>query len=73
LLTIGLNDRRVAPWMSAKFAARALARFGDHHLVLIRSDADAGHGIGSTRDQVIEERADIYAFFMNRFGIADFQ
>ena len=73
LLTIGLNDRRVAPWMSAKFAARALARFGDHHLVLIRSDADAGHGIGSTRNQVIEERADIYAFFMNRFGVADFQ
>ncbi len=72
-LTIGLNDRRVAPWMSAKFAARALARFGDHHLVLIRSDGDAGHGIGSTRDQVIEERADIYAFFLNRFGASDFQ
>ena len=73
MLTVGLNDRRVTPWMSAKFAARALARFGDHHLVLIRTDPEAGHGIGSTRDQVVEERADIYAFLLNRFGAPDFQ
>jgi prolyl oligopeptidase len=73
MLTVGLNDRRVTPWMSAKFAARALARFGNHHLVLIRTDPEAGHGIGSTRDQVVEERADIYAFFLNRFGAPDFQ
>lgn len=67
LLPIGLNDRRVEPWMSAKFAAKALARFGDEHLVLVRTDPEAGHGIGSTRDQVIGERADIYAFFLDRF------
>ncbi|MES1200676.1 MAG: prolyl oligopeptidase family serine peptidase [Pseudomonadota bacterium] len=73
LLTIGLNDHRVEPWMSGKFVARALARFGDHHLVLMRTDPEAGHGVGSTRDQLVDERADYFSFFLNRFGAADFQ
>lgn len=72
-LTIGLNDRRVDPWMSAKFAARALERFGEKRLVFVRSDADAGHGIGSTRDQTNEEWADTFAFLLNRFGDPEFQ
>ncbi|MCP3735733.1 prolyl oligopeptidase family serine peptidase [Sphingomonas sp. RP10(2022)] len=72
LFTIGLNDKRVDPWMSAKLAAMMRARWGDRHLVLIRSDGKAGHGLGSTRDQTIEERADIFAFFLNRFGAPGF-
>jgi prolyl oligopeptidase len=68
LFTIGLNDHRVDPWMSAKLVAMMRAKWGDQHLVLIRSDADVGHGIGSTRDQTLEERADIFAFLLNRFG-----
>lgn len=67
LFTIGLNDHRVDPWMSAKLVAMMRAKWGDQHLVLIRSDADVGHGIGSTRDQRLEERADIFAFLLNRF------
>ena len=73
LLTVGLNDRRVEPWMSAKFAARALSRFGERNIIAIRTDADAGHGIGSTRVQIIQEAADIYTFLLNRFGVEDFQ
>ena len=73
LLTVGLNDRRVEPWMSAKFAARALSRFGDRNIIAIRTDPDAGHGVGSTRNQRVQERADIYTFFLNRFGVEDFQ
>ena len=68
LFTIGLNDHRVDPWMSAKLVAMMRAKWGDQHLALIRSDADVGHGIGSTRDQALEERADIFAFLLNRFG-----
>ena len=68
LFTIGLNDHRVDPWMSAKLVAMMRAKWGNEHLVLIRSDGDAGHGIGSSRDQRLEERADIYAFLLNRFG-----
>ena len=72
LFTIGLNDKRVDPWMSAKLVAMMRAKWGDQHLVLIRSDGKAGHGLGSTRDQGLEERADIFAFFLNRFGAPGF-
>lgn len=72
LVTVGLNDRRVTPWFSAKFAARALDRFGQDRLVLIRTDPDAGHGIGSARDQLIEQNADVYSFVLSRAGADGF-
>jgi prolyl oligopeptidase len=65
LITIGLNDRRVSPWEGAKFAARASARFGARRQVLVRAE-DAGHGIGSSRDQQNAEWADIFAFVWDR-------
>lgn len=68
LLTIGLNDRRVAPWMSAKFAARAQALFGDNRLILIRAESEGGHGIGSARDLETNEFADTFAFLEDRLG-----
>src|SRR3546814_3367821 len=68
LLTIGLNDRRVAPWMSAKFAARAQSIFGDNRLILIRAETEGGHGIGSARDLEVQEFADIFAFLEDRLG-----
>ncbi len=64
LITIGLNDKRVAPWMSAKFAARAQSKFGTD-LVMLRADDDAGHGIGTAEDARTAENADIYAFAWN--------
>lgn len=73
LLTIGLNDNRVTPWMSAKYAARALGKFGGNRLVLIRADTEQGHGIGSNRDLVIQEYADVYSFVFNRAGVDGFK
>ncbi|HTU12199.1 MAG TPA: prolyl oligopeptidase family serine peptidase [Allosphingosinicella sp.] len=64
LLLVGLNDRRVAPWMSAKYAARALDRFGSRRLVLIRTDPEAGHGIGSANEQLIETWTDAFTFVL---------
>ena len=32
--------------------------------VLLRVDFDAGHGIGSTREQLLSQYADIYAFLL---------
>ena len=66
LLTIGLNDKRVAPWMSAKFAARAQARFGDRRTVWLRAETDGGHGIGTAEDARAAEYADIFAFAWDR-------
>lgn len=68
LITVGLNDKRVAPWFAAKFAARASQRFGTRRLVLVRADAEAGHGVGSARDLQIAEFADTLAFLRNRAG-----
>ena len=72
LLTVGLSDRRVEPWMSAKFAARALERFGDRRLVLLRTEPGAGHGVGSARDQVVEQYTDMWAFVLNQAGAEGF-
>ncbi|HEX8526999.1 prolyl oligopeptidase family serine peptidase [Allosphingosinicella sp.] len=72
LLLVGLNDRRVSPWFSAKFAARALQRFGNRRLVLIRTDPEAGHGVGSAREQLVEMYADAFAFVLNQAGAEGF-
>jgi prolyl oligopeptidase len=66
LITVGLNDKRVAPWFAAKFAARASQRFAGRRLVFVRADAEAGHGVGSARDLQIAEFADTLAFLRDR-------
>lgn len=62
ILTHGINDPRVEPWMSAKMAARLQAATSSGKPVLLRIDYDAGHGIGSTKQQRNEELADVMAF-----------
>jgi prolyl oligopeptidase len=69
LITHGITDPRVEPWQSAKFAARVQAASASGKPVLLRMDYEAGHGIGSTKTQLIQERADIFAFMMWQFGI----
>jgi prolyl oligopeptidase len=73
LFTVGLNDKRVAPWMTAKMAARMQAATTSGKPVLVRIESDAGHGIGSTRDQSLRERADVWAFILATTGDAEFQ
>jgi prolyl oligopeptidase len=68
LLTTGVNDQRVEPWMSAKMAARLQAATASGKPVLLRIDYDAGHGIGSTRQQQNEELADAFAFLFQQLG-----
>ena len=67
LITTGLNDPRVASWEPAKFAARLQAS-GTKAPVLLRVDADAGHGIGSTKTQNDELYADVISFIKWRGG-----
>jgi prolyl oligopeptidase len=68
LLTHGINDPRVEPWESAKMTARLQAATASGKPVLFRVDYDAGHGIGSTRKQRQEERADEWAFLLWQMG-----
>ncbi len=73
LLTHGINDPRVAPWQSAKTAARFQEATSSGKPVLLRIDYHAGHGMGSTRRQRQEELADIWSFFLWQCGEPDFQ
>jgi prolyl oligopeptidase len=69
LVTTGFNDPRVDSWQAAKMAARLQAATASGKPVLLRIDYDAGHGIGSTKKQGYEERADIFAFLLWQAGL----
>jgi prolyl oligopeptidase len=69
MISLGLNDPRVEPWGPAKFAA-ALMASGSSNPVLLRVDANAGHGVGSSRTQGDLLTADWIAFIKWRAGVA---
>lgn len=73
LITTGINDARVTPWMAAKFAARMQAASTSGRPVLLRVDYDAGHGPGSGVRTVNADIADIFAFTFWQTGHPDFQ
>jgi prolyl oligopeptidase len=64
----GMNDPRVDVWQSAKAAARLQAATTSGKPVLLRLDAQAGHGIGSTVTQRQQVKADMYAFLLWQMG-----
>lgn len=68
----GVNDPRVEVWESTKSAARLMAATTSGKPVLLRLDYSAGHGIGNTKRQQFEERADMYAFLFWQLGQPEF-
>ena len=62
LVTTGDHDDRVIPGHSFKFAAALQAAQAGDAPVVIRIDADAGHGLGKPVHKLIDERADVLAF-----------
>jgi prolyl oligopeptidase len=73
LLCHGINDPRVDAWMSAKMCARLQAASASGKPVLFRVDYDAGHGIGSTKTQRQQMKADQWAFLLWQMGEAGFE
>ena len=77
LLVHGLNDPRVDVWHSGKTAAAlqaAQAGVPDARPSLLRLDAQAGHGMGSTHAQRQSMTADIQSFLlwqMGKLGLRD--
>jgi prolyl oligopeptidase len=69
MLSHGVNDPRVEPWMSAKMAARLQAASASGKPVLFRVDYHAGHGIGSTKLQLQESTADKFVFMLWQMGM----
>jgi prolyl oligopeptidase len=70
LFTTGENDGRVAPYESRKMTARLQAATSSSHPILLRTEAAAGHGIGTALSTQIEEEADVYAFLVDQLGMA---
>jgi prolyl oligopeptidase len=66
MLTVGLNDNRVSPWQSAKFAARLediASKINNARPVLIFAEKNAGHS-ASTYAQSDEKFLDMVSFFL---------
>lgn len=72
MITTGLNDPRVSPWEPAKLTA-ALQASGTPRPILLRVDAEAGHGFGSTKSQDDALYADLWAFVFWQAGLAEWQ
>ncbi|MEJ6008201.1 prolyl oligopeptidase family serine peptidase [Paucibacter sp. AS339] len=75
IVTTGANDPRVEAWIPSKLAARMqAANPGSFKTrpVILRVDFDAGHGMGSSVAQRLDETADVWSFFLWQFGDAAF-
>jgi len=72
LFTTGDHDGRVNPMQSRKMVARLQAAqgaaFADRP-ILLRTSANAGHGMGSSTSEVIAERTDSFSFLMDQLGM----
>jgi len=69
LLAAGDNDGRVAPYESRKMAATLQAASSSDRPILLRTEAAAGHGIGTALSTRIEELADTYSFLVDQLGM----
>ena len=69
LFLTGDHDGRVNPYNSRKMTARLQAANKSKHPILLRTTANAGHGIGTGLDERIAEETDVYAFLFDQLGI----
>jgi len=70
LMLTGENDHRVNPMQSRKMIARLQAAANSDHPILLRTTASAGHGIGTSLDERVEQQADIFSFLFDQLGIS---
>ncbi len=69
LFMTGDNDGRVNPLHSRKMTARLQAANTPDHPVLLRTTADAGHGMGTALAERIAQEADADAFLFDQLGM----
>lgn len=65
LVTTGLHDSQVQYWEPAKWVAKLRARKTDDHVLLLKTNMDAGHGGASGRFDRHRETALRYAFLLH--------
>jgi prolyl oligopeptidase len=69
LMTTGDNDGRVNPAHSRKMIAALQASTASKNPILLRTSANAGHGMGTSLNDQVEQTADIYAFIFGQLGM----
>jgi prolyl oligopeptidase len=69
LFLTGDNDGRVDPANSRKMIARLQAASSSGYPLLLRTDAQAGHGIGTGLSARVAQAADFYAFLVGQLGV----
>ncbi len=69
LFMTGDNDGRVNPLHSRKMTARLQAANGSDRPILLRTTANAGHGMGTALGERIEQEADADAFLFDQLGM----
>jgi prolyl oligopeptidase len=69
LVITGDHDARVMPAHSFKFAAALQSAQAGPAPVLLRVRLSTGHGAGPTTSQVVQEKADAYAFLMENLAM----
>ena len=71
LVMTGLHDSQVQYWEPAKWVARLRALKTDDHLLLLKTNMEAGHGGASGRYHRYRETALQYAFLLELAGRGD--
>jgi len=66
LFATGDNDGRVASHESRKMTARLQAATSSSNPILLRTEATAGHGMGTALSTQIEETTDVYSFLIDQ-------
>lgn len=70
LARTALNDSQVPYWEAAKYVARLRALKTNANPVLFDINMSAGHGGASGRFDALRERAQVYAFMLQQWGLA---
>lgn len=69
LVTAGLTDPRVTYWEPAKWVAMLRRCKTDHHLLLLKTNMEAGHAGAAGRFDRLKENALVYAFLLLVFDM----
>jgi len=69
LFTGGDTDARVEPMQSRKMTARLQVATASKLPVLLRTNPNAGHGIGTALEYQLSDRADELAFLLDQLGM----
>jgi prolyl oligopeptidase len=73
LITSGINDPRVSPWMPAKFAAKLFAADKSENPLFLKIDYEGGHGSDIPVAQKYDNIADTFAFAFWQLGHPDYE